>query len=60
MLRIDVITIFPELFEPFGRTGVLGGACERQKEGEKHTAYCRPPRIGVVGSIVSQTTAPSA
>ena len=29
MLRIDVITIFPELFEPFGRTGVLGGACER-------------------------------
>jgi tRNA (guanine37-N1)-methyltransferase len=29
MLRIDVITIFPELFEPFRRTGVLGGACER-------------------------------
>jgi tRNA (guanine37-N1)-methyltransferase len=29
MLRIDVITIFPELFEPFCRTGVLGGACER-------------------------------
>jgi tRNA (guanine37-N1)-methyltransferase len=29
MLRIDVITIFPELFEPFRRTGVLGGAVER-------------------------------
>ena len=24
MLRIDVITIFPELYEPFRRTGVLG------------------------------------
>jgi tRNA (guanine37-N1)-methyltransferase len=29
MLRIDVITIFPELFEPFRSTGVLGGARER-------------------------------
>ena len=29
MLRIDVITIFPELFEPFGRLGVLGRAIER-------------------------------
>lgn len=29
MLRIDVITIFPELFEPFRRTSVLGGARER-------------------------------
>jgi len=29
MLRIDVITIFPELFEAFRRTGVLGGAIER-------------------------------
>jgi len=29
MLRIDVITIFPELFEPFRRLGVLGGAIER-------------------------------
>jgi tRNA (guanine37-N1)-methyltransferase len=29
MLRIDVITIFPELFEPFRRTGVLGGAALR-------------------------------
>jgi len=26
MLRIDVITIFPELFEPFGSVGVLGNA----------------------------------
>jgi tRNA (guanine37-N1)-methyltransferase len=29
MLRIDVITIFPELFESFLRAGVLGGARER-------------------------------
>ena len=29
MLRIDVITIFPELFEPFRRTSVLGAAGER-------------------------------
>ncbi|MGH7286819.1 MAG: tRNA (guanosine(37)-N1)-methyltransferase TrmD [Myxococcota bacterium] len=29
MLRIDVITIFPELFESFRRAGVLGGARER-------------------------------
>jgi len=29
MLRIDVITIFPELFESFRTTGVLGGARER-------------------------------
>jgi tRNA (guanine37-N1)-methyltransferase len=29
MLRIDVITIFPELFEAFRTTGVLGGAVER-------------------------------
>jgi tRNA (guanine37-N1)-methyltransferase len=29
MLRIDVLTIFPELFEPFRRTGVLGGGVER-------------------------------
>lgn len=29
MLRIDVITIFPGLFEPFRSTGVLGSACER-------------------------------
>jgi tRNA (guanine37-N1)-methyltransferase len=29
MLRIDVVTIFPELFEAFRRTGVLGGAIER-------------------------------
>ena len=29
MLRIDVVTIFPELIEPFRRKGVLGGACER-------------------------------
>ena len=29
MLRIDVITIFPELFEPFARAGVLGGGIER-------------------------------
>ena len=29
MLRIDVITIFPELFEVFRTTGVLGGAIER-------------------------------
>lgn len=29
MLRIDVVTIFPELFEPFRRIGVLGGALER-------------------------------
>jgi tRNA (guanine37-N1)-methyltransferase len=29
MLRIDVITIFPELFEAFRSTGVLGGAIER-------------------------------
>ncbi len=29
MLRIEVITIFPELFEAFRRTGVLGGAIER-------------------------------
>jgi tRNA (guanine37-N1)-methyltransferase len=28
MLRIDVITIFPELFEAFRTTGVLGGARE--------------------------------
>jgi tRNA (guanine37-N1)-methyltransferase len=27
-VRIDVITIFPELFEPFARTSLLGGACE--------------------------------
>ena len=26
MLRIDVITIFPELFETFGSVGVLGNA----------------------------------
>jgi tRNA (guanine37-N1)-methyltransferase len=29
MLRIDVITIFPELFGAFRTTGVLGGAIER-------------------------------
>jgi tRNA (guanine37-N1)-methyltransferase len=29
MLRIELITIFPELFEPFRRIGVLGGAVER-------------------------------
>ena len=29
MLRIDVITIFPELFEPFRKAGVLGGALEK-------------------------------
>ncbi len=29
MLRIDVITIFPELFEPFRKLGVLGGAVEK-------------------------------
>ena len=29
MLRIDVITIFPELFEPFRTVGVLGGAIAR-------------------------------
>lgn len=29
MLRIDVITIFPELFGAFRTTGVLGGAVER-------------------------------
>jgi tRNA (guanine37-N1)-methyltransferase len=29
MLRIDVITIFPELFEAFRTTGVLGAAIER-------------------------------
>jgi tRNA (guanine37-N1)-methyltransferase len=29
MLRIDVITIFPGLFEAFRTTGVLGGAIER-------------------------------
>ncbi len=29
MLRIDVITIFPGLFEAFRSTGVLGGAVER-------------------------------
>ncbi|MDD9854020.1 MAG: tRNA (guanosine(37)-N1)-methyltransferase TrmD [Deltaproteobacteria bacterium] len=29
MLRIDVVTIFPELFEPFRAVGVLGGAIER-------------------------------
>jgi len=29
MLRIDVVTIFPELFEAFRSTGVLGGAVER-------------------------------
>lgn len=28
MLRIDVITIFPELFEPFRRVGVLGAAVQ--------------------------------
>jgi tRNA (guanine37-N1)-methyltransferase len=29
MLRIDVITIFPELFEPFRKLGVLGGAVDK-------------------------------
>jgi tRNA (guanine37-N1)-methyltransferase len=29
MLRIDVVTIFPGLFEAFRSTGVLGGAVER-------------------------------
>ena len=29
MLRVDVITIFPELFEPFRTHGVLGGAVEK-------------------------------
>jgi tRNA (guanine37-N1)-methyltransferase len=27
-LRVDVVTIFPQLFEPFRRVGVLGGAIE--------------------------------
>jgi tRNA (guanine37-N1)-methyltransferase len=27
-VRIDVVTIFPELFEPFLRTSLLGAACE--------------------------------
>lgn len=31
MLRIDVITIFPELFEPFRRVGVLGAAVQANK-----------------------------
>lgn len=30
MGRIDVITIFPELFEPFLRTSIVGGAVRRQ------------------------------
>src|SRR5262245_26268964 len=29
MLRIEVVTIFPELFQAFRTTGVLGGAIER-------------------------------
>jgi tRNA (guanine37-N1)-methyltransferase len=27
-MRIDVVTIFPELFEPFARTSLLGDACQ--------------------------------
>lgn len=36
-MRIDVITIFPELFEPFRETSILGDACRRgQVELETH------------------------
>jgi len=31
MLRIDVITIFPALFEPFARESMVGIACQRGK-----------------------------
>jgi tRNA (guanine37-N1)-methyltransferase len=28
-MRIDVLTLFPELFEPFRRSSIIGRACER-------------------------------
>jgi tRNA (guanine37-N1)-methyltransferase len=31
MLRIDVVTIFPALFEPFARESMVGVACQRGK-----------------------------
>ncbi len=28
-MRVDIITIFPELFAPFAETSILGDACRR-------------------------------
>jgi tRNA (guanine37-N1)-methyltransferase len=62
-VRIDVVTIFPGLFEPFGRTSLLGAACEkgivelrvhdlRDYTGDRHRTVDDTPYGGGPGMVM--------